>query len=422
MKFLRLCIAAAVLTSLLASNRVLAQSAAELQAGALLESAERLDRNGNDIDATTAAYEQALQAYDEIGDTDKSLEILDTLHGVNWSACRDDEAMRWAIQAVARFDLPQRDFNLNDKLSAYQRWVSVLGDWHVRKEQPEQALELYDRALKNLETMPPAINETFSTETEAKFLRSRLSLLPSESHEATVTLERLTDVRQRLGAISEIDGLLSDATFLRNTIDNKNSASVIELSQRVLELSRLNNYPSGEAQALTLLSQQAFTDASYDQALSYGGLVTTRFNQLQGIEPWLADARYTLARTQQELGNDSEAIGQYLALLNGIENAPDSYYRISKYGVVSNLIELYERTGSIAQANQMSTEYSDTLNGASRALPLLNRRPLPFTVRTPRLRSICLSNSPTSSPRRIAPRRFPSRPLPPLRSSPIPVQ
>ena len=420
MKSLRLCIVAATITSLLVSfhTRVLAQAATDLQAGALLQSAERLERDSDDIDAITMAYEQALAAYDELGDTDKSLELLDTLYAINYSACRDDEANRWASQAVDRFTLPQRDFDLSDKLYVYKRWVNVLGDSYRRKGQSAQALELYTAALENLATMSPSVNRDWPFDMEAEFLRSQLALQPSDSYDATVTLQRLVAVRQRAGVIEEINGLLSDAIFLNNRLNASSVASAAELFQRVLDLSRLNNYPSGEVQAITLLSKQALAASNYDQAISYGNLVLRRFSQLDGVEPWLANARYVLAETEQILGNDTEAIKHYSALLILIDSGPDFFIPVSKYDVVSNLISLYERIGDMAQADELATDYDDLLSGvfppATGSRLLL--RPLPgLSSSRLSLRGLCLDNTPV----RLTP--IPNVPLPSAPPAPSPI-
>ncbi|MBT9314850.1 tetratricopeptide repeat protein [Leptothoe spongobia] len=420
MKSLRLSIVAATLASLLASSNahVFAQSATELQAGALLESAERLDRDSDDIDAITMAYEQALAAYDELGNTDKSLEILDTLYAINHSACRDEEAIRWASQALERFALPQRDFELRDKLFEYKRWVNLLGGSYRREGQSAQALELYKAALENLATISPSMDEDLPLGIEAEFLRSQLALQSSDSHEATVILQRIMAVRQQAGVINQINGLLSDAMFLSESDRDAPSQTAVELLQQTLELSRLHNYPSGEVQSITLLSKQALADRNYEQAISYGNLVLTEFNQLDGVGPWSADARHVLAQSEQSLGNDTEAIKHYSGLLTLINSEPDFYIEVSRYEVVSNLINLYERIGDTASANELATDYNDLLNGLlpiASIPPLTLRRPLPGLPRSfLSFRGLCLRN----------PIRLPdsqSSPLPSIRSQPTPV-
>ena len=200
--------------------------------------------------------------------------------------------------------------------------------------------------------------------------------------------------------VNEINDLLSDVAFLDRL--PRTSPSSLELLQRVLELSRLHSYLPGEVQAVARLSQQALDQADYTQAISYGRLVTTRFSQLDGITPWLADAHYILAQAQQALGNEQDAIGHYGQLIDIIDSNddPDVYIPVTKYTAVINLIDLYERNGDITQANALATEHSELLNPT---LPLASRVSFPTprsSLRIPRSfiprRRSCLPENPGS--------------------------
>lgn len=370
MKSLRLSLVAATLASVLSAS-ALAQSVTELQAGALLQSAERLSNERADAETVSAAYQKALMAYDELANTEKSLEILGTLVDIHYGVCEDDEAIRWAEDAVARFLPPQRNFDLNDRLFGYAGWLDRLGRLYGLTGQPESAADMYAVALNNLQTIPPRVDRDFSLTTEAEFLRSQLTFYPSDSEDAIATRERLMEVRQRSGTIHQVDGLLADATFLsRSTEDSFSSA--VELLQQAWELSHLNNYPSGKLQATVLLGQQALQATDYSQALSYGSSALTDFNTLQGAETWLTDARYVLAQAHQELGNDIEAIGYYTDLLKLIDSEPEFRINVNKSTVVTELIALYERTGQLALANELATANESLLNSP---FPRLSRLP-----------------------------------------------
>lgn len=394
MKASGLSLVAATLAGLIigTSYPVVAQSATEIQAGALLQSAERLERDSDDSAAITMAYEQALAAYDDLGDTDQSLKILDTLYRVNYSACRYDAAVRWGREAVGRYELPRRDFDLNDKLREYRRWVIRLGNVYGETRQSEQLLALYTAALENLDTLPPSVDDAAVFEVKAEFLRSQLTLYPSDSRESSITRQRLLAVRERLGVITEVDGLISDAIYLRDVALGRYSAPAVDLLQRVLEQSRLNNYSTGEIKAVTLLSQQFLANDDYDQAISHSDLVLTSFNQLDRAAPWLAIARYVLAQSEQAVGNDAEAIEHYEILLAEMDSAPEYRIDVSKYDVVVSLFFLYDRAGNTAQVDQLAREHRDLLEGNFPTRPLPRASAIPPVVLSPYSFRTCRNN------------------------------
>ncbi|NEQ48581.1 MAG: hypothetical protein F6K11_00375 [Leptolyngbya sp. SIO3F4] len=144
MKSLGLSLVAATLAGLIIGTGypAAAQSRDELRAGALLQTAERLAEESHDTDAVEAAYERALTAYDDLGDTDQSLGILEDLFNLNYLACRDKVAIDWAKNALARFDRDSPEFDLFANHSDYAHWVTGLATLYESTGQIEQELRV----------------------------------------------------------------------------------------------------------------------------------------------------------------------------------------------------------------------------------------------------------------------------------------
>lgn len=349
--------AAAILAGLLLgiNTRVLAQSPSEIQAGAWLQSAEQLADENGDTAAVTAAYEKALMAYDELGDFDNSLKILTALVRVNYAACLEDEAIGWAENAVARFGTDRRDFDLNDRIYDFTYWVDGLISLYWRTDQMAQIYDTYGAALDNIATLAPRLQDWPLSDVETRYLRSQLSLPSIDSGQVTMMQQRLFAAHSRAGAITEIEGLLSDASSLLAQ-NEPPFETVSVLVQQALKLSRLHNYPPGELKSVVLYGRQALQAGNYRQAVTYGETALTRFDHIQQTETLLEKVHYILAKSHQELGNDLEAIDHYQTLLELIQNGQRLRDPAEREVVITNLIRLYERTGQPDLANQLASE------------------------------------------------------------------
>lgn len=311
----------------------LAQTPTLTQADVLYEAAETLAGSSSDADAISAAYEQALAAYDRLGDLQSSLNVLRDLVRTNIRFCRSQAAVTWANQAVGRLTQP-------DARQRYTEWVLALGQLYGNLGQIDQAQATYETGLAHLATLPQSLQSRSPIgRYEAQLLRSQL-LLPQSAEQAQITRQRLIDLHQRLGTSTQVDELLNDAEVLFNA-----GRTSPELLQEVLKISQQIDYQGGEMRAFTLLGRSALQTQDYASAMDYSQRMLALAERLHHSDAYRAEAILNLGQIYQALGNASMALDAYSQLFDLLEQDAD----VLSYGLLLDALgglgELAQQTG-----------------------------------------------------------------------------
>lgn len=379
------------------------------QARALEAAADALSATSRDPDALSAAYERALQAYDQLEDRDNGLEMVKRLLEVNYQYCRDPEAIAWTQEGIRRLARDQTQYR------TYVDWLQLLGTLYQKADAPEAAFTAYEGGIAYLRSLQQSATADVELWTEMTALaRSQLSL-PMGDRRSQDLQRQLIELHREAGAVTQVNGLLTDASAL---FDEANPFSLLALE--ALQISQQYRYPSGELRALLLLGEDSIADSNYRLAAEYGEQAMALMVSLTNTDAYQAQALYVLAQSQQGLGNEEPAIDAYTEALRLLESAPENSGNApSIRDVVSSLIDLYQQTGQLAAASRLETTYRDQLAGFYDLRSYFE----PFPVAS--LRSsvylpaqICLF--PDEAPSLSAPSLIPPRPLP-LRPS-VPIQ
>lgn len=358
---------AAVSLSVNVTFRASAQSVTAPEADALRQSADELWHFDEDPAAVEDAYEQALRAYEALGDSQNALLVLASLFQVNYRHCEDNRAVFWAQQAIARAKEDRQRYH------TYVFWVRQLGDLYRTIEQSEQALATYGSGIEYLEGLKQSADaQPGLWREQANLLRSQLGL-PLSSSEVARLEARLVETREEIGAITQIEGLLEDARMLQGT-----AYASSELAAIALQNSQTYRYPAGELAALILLGEQAIAAGDYPVARRYGEQAISLAQQLPESETFQTEALRVWADSQRGLGNAETAITAYSSLLERREAADTSNFSEIRE-IVTTLVALYQATGQPAAARRLETDYASLLaNPYSITLrPLPSRAPLP---------------------------------------------
>lgn len=360
------------------SLRAAAQSVTAPEAEALRRSADVLRRSSDDPAVISEAYEQALQAFDALDDRQNALSVLGELFAVNYRYCEDDQAVFWAEAAIARSKADHQEY------STYAFWIRQLGDLYQLIDQNGQASVLYSSGIDHLERLQQSTAaRVVLWREEAMLLRSQLSL-PLSTDETTRIEARLVETREEIGAITQIEGLLQDASALQDT-----AYASSELATRALQNSQAYRYRSGELAALILLGEQAIAASDYRLALSHGEQVLALAKQLPDTDSFQTEALSIWADSQRGLGNADAAISAYAELLGRVEGSATGRSNSAEVReIVTTLIALYQETGQLAPADQLETDYAELLANPFGFIPT----PLPAVSSLPRSRRAFISS------------------------------
>ncbi|MBE9069009.1 tetratricopeptide repeat protein [Leptolyngbya cf. ectocarpi LEGE 11479] len=356
------------------SRPLLAQTLAEEQAQTLLLEADSLADTSESVDSVLAAYERALNAYRPIDSTDVSLSIFSILTDLNYVNCRDPQAVDWAIQALQFIEQQQPDdsFNGSQHFNNHGDWSQRLGDLYRANNQPDQALAAYDSGLDYRADWPQSATVSPNLVQMATLLQSQLSLLAPDSDAAEEIQEQLVATWQQAGAVTEVDGLLSNAERLAET-----DTPAPALLAQALDSSRRHRYPAGELRALLLSGQAAIDGGDYDDASDYAQQAIELTKQLQYGENFEDNALYVLAQAEWGKGNLQAAIDHYTTLQEMVDTQSLTM-DVNRFEIVTSLTALYQQTGQMAQAQTLIDRYAN-----QSAIPRLRVSRSPF--RFPRL-------------------------------------
>lgn len=328
------------------------------QAERLLQTADLLvyDDNTESVDPVLMAYEQALDAYDSLDRPDTSLSIYNALADLNYAMCRDPQAVSWAKQALQFIEQQPlaEGFDVSDHLNNYRDWSQKLGEFYRVNERSNEALEAYIAGLRYGADWPQSAIDAPEPHRKAALLRSQLSLIPPDSIAADETEQMLVDTWQLIGAIEEVDGLLRDVDHLAD----QGIAALELLVAQALETSRRHGYGAGELKALLLSGQIAMADNAYDRADDYAQQAMELAQQLRDGERFEYEALYLRAQAKQGNGDLQDAIEQYVALLEKINQPASNYGNVSEFAIVTNLVALYQQTGQSVQAQTLIGRYN----------------------------------------------------------------
>ncbi|MEM7064417.1 MAG: tetratricopeptide repeat protein [Cyanobacteria bacterium P01_B01_bin.77] len=343
-----------------ANSPLLAQTSDEEQAQTLLLEADTLADTSDssdsvDVDSVLAAYEQALNAYDSLDRPDTSLSIFSILTDLNYVNCRDPQAVDWAIQALQFIEQQQPDasFNGSQHFNNHGDWSQRLGDLYRANNQPDQALAAYNSGLKYRANWPQSATVSPNLVQASTLLQSQLSLLAPDSDVAEEIQEQLVATWQQAGAVTEVDGLLSNVERLAET-----DIPAPALLTQALDSSRRHRYQAGELRALLLSGQAAIDSGDYDDASDYAQQAIELTKQLQYGENFEDNALYVLAQAEWGQGNLQTAIDHYTTLLE-IVDSQSLNIDVNRFEVVTSLTALYQQTGQAAQAQALIERYAN---------------------------------------------------------------
>lgn len=328
-----------------------AQIVDEQQAERLLETADNVANSSGDIDEITAAYTQALAAFDALDDFESSLSILGALTTLNYAFCRDDQMLMWFEHTLNRMSADDPAAR-REHLVRYFIWLQDLGEYYEEVGQIERAIALYEAGETYVAEIPEHISITQPLQ-GLDMLQAQLNLLPPESPAATAAQNRLLALQQHQEIVTEVNESLDDAQ-LKTTSE----PIAITLVKRALTLSQRHGYQVGELRALLMLGKQAIAAENYDQAITYSNQALPLTQQITGADaaPY-HEALYILAKAQQGQGQASDAIALYETILAGLLEEPRIYIEARMERVIPDLIELYKATNQLEAAEQLEQTY-----------------------------------------------------------------
>lgn len=336
------------------SPPLLAQTSDEEQAQTLLHEADALADTSDSVDSVLTAYERALNAYRPLDRPDVSLSIFNILTALNYVNCQDPQAIDWAVQALQFIEQQQPDDSFNSShFNNHGDWSQRLGDLYRASNQSDQALAAYDRGLNYRADWPQSATVPPNSVQTATLLQSQLSLLAPDSAAAEEIQEQLVAIWQQAGAVSEVDGLLSNVERLAET-----DTPAPALLAQALDSSRRHRYQAGELRALLLSGQAAIDSVDYDDARDYAQQAIELTRQLRYGENFEDNALYVLAQAEWGQGNLQTAIDHYTTLLEMVDNQSLNM-DVNRFEIVTSLTALYQQTGQTAQAQTLIDRYAN---------------------------------------------------------------
>ena len=355
-----------------------AQSLTSEDAAALAQAAADSYYTEDGLETTAAAFEEALAAYDALGEQRNSLQTLEWLVRLHIYACDLEQAAVWAHEKLDRrvsngSDAYPRSSLLTSDIVSDTR---QLGELLVLTNQTDRLAAAYrlgenlllalQRNIPDVDGSPLADSELRSDylwQAYAELVASHLSFLPADSAAAPALGQRLLYLHQQSAAVTQVDGLLNSAYQVNQT--NLQA----DLRTTALQLSRQYEYEYGQLRALIALSDQFIKMGDYPQSIAYAQQALVLTQQMPQSDRAQTLASYLLAQNEQIAGNVDSAIQNYttvLVFLDAEETNRTTIWDITlaKDEVVTNLITLHRQLGQTQMANQLESGYQpDTFLG-----------------------------------------------------------